>query len=1837
MDRSHCHQYLGPALVGVILAWSAAAVGQDALRVTAQLSNPGVTNYTGYVFDLDAANPEPARSRAVLRAGTTLSVSFPIFPIGSATYGLALRLITSAGDPVPLLVGEGLGDVLTTNITVARPVGGRFVTLPIVASLRPAARLDESLLYRVSATLSEDLGAGPVLLTNVVEAAGRQYFHFTNVTSPDAALNVLAALDSVALGVTNGNPVCTVRFAASRWDDFNETPGNAEVRFGIGLSLVDQSSGLEVSLATNRFVMTRTMTSYKGTFLPDTLFVEAAIPLAAAGTPLAYSHQYIARVALEHLEPDETAVPHGTRDSAPAYIMPLSGKLYFGAFETRFTRITNDPRAGAIPNPDFPNDGLMSTLAVANQSGFIPARTNLTYGDGTPLPVHIFDNGDALFLGNGKIILTGSINGRHAISNARFGYARLELSNDGLNAFDAYAGFPAGAGFAIDGTTRTLLSRMPLGRVKLTASLLPEAGEFALRASDLGLSRLWFHHERLPLRLATDRIAWKVSEGAFEMDAGSWAFLREPELAFLEGPSPASVLDPETVRRAANDHFFRFARDTEGTVLRLRVDPDGRGGLDATVAMGGGDFETHYPIGVTVPVQQGRFEITNNAVDLASSLIAVDPTRVGSVTYNQGCPDPGCASSATGTVDFTVPAGLLNVTPDGGLVGVVEVRDLAVAPMSLDWGALGGDRYAQSVQEFSAGELHVAGFTLRNDETSAHLAEADQPGALLNTGYGAEGAAEPPLERPFTEGYAAGLANYPGFNFRLAQDGGATAVSYIAGQRVPSAGTYPVKANSKYYFRRAGVSGRHQAVTGQFPRDLLLYGFKTSLDGFRLSYLDNIVQRSATDGGIEVPFPSDFVQEFAELRLRCNGQLLDALIKGESRHRLAYWLAPFRALTLEFRGALEAPCDTTEGKLLLGSSVTLPLLNRPALGVLGFSPDGNLVSASDNISGVDSRLSLPATLEIAGTEGKPYRFASATKAYFNRWPGAGGDPADGFVAFAGTLDIPWFLDSKVQAHAIGGGPNPLLFLIGGWNSNGKPDDPGRAWLDGQKHSYFDRQDFDPNNRGYPDGVALATYRDSGSQQYRIRGQQRLFGLSKAAVDLPIVWQPGSRSFRSGGQQQANVLVFDLQGEAERLTSRHAHLNFAATVSQQVPHFSASEFLLGEIEGRTGLFSAVSNAIVRSLNNNALARTLRDGADELDRVLSPDLGKLFGDDLLSVLNEPVDDFLDEVLDRANAGAVNGADFHEAVCQQLASGNNALRNFQQQFVETSELVDTVGGRILSALNDAQDAVSSAITIVELKEVAPLQFRRTVVAEIVKRAAREAPADAPPLVRALAEKVAPDILDGLVDEYLGDALEPSLAQVENTLRQVDDALNGLIRDLGLGQGVLRAGIDKAQQQLTGANSFYGDITNAVCGNVAAITVPVTQALQDRVRIRENIKRLILAELLKGVFAKETHLVLKQFLLANRGIFRGALEELFAHVNDTLVGIALGPARDLVKDELAALDTGVIKALEKLQDILQGTRLYGYADITDDDLRKLRVDGEFRFALGPADMGEDARLALDAFYQIEHFHGDSPGRGCRPAGGSFLEVNFGASTTPPGGFAQGLKLGLTGRYSLDNQGRLLGVAGGITASGAKRMGGFAVKDPQVGFSFGEEGSYLGGSAAGSFKGFTLQARLFAGVACRLGELELIDGNTAAVLAANGVGAMDKVAGFYVAGDITVPLEKLLPIPLPRTCLLHVEGRGGTGYFGFLSPTAGPAFLVGIRQRLGIEGEFLCFLRGEGDLDLVGAVGIDTLGTPQATVAGTLKVSAEVGICPVCDDISRTFPWVARLRADDVNFDPPF
>lgn len=262
-----------------------------------------------------------------------------------------------------------------------------------------------------------------------------------------------------------------------------------------------------------------------------------------------------------------------------------------------------------------------------------------------------------------------------------------------------------------------------------------------------------------------------------------------------------------------------------------------------------------------------------------------------------------------------VTDGLLPPTPD-----LADLR----------WGDIpppGPSLHAQNALDFSETVFHMSGHFLPG-ETHEPEANDDGPGFILLTGVNVGGDA---VERPRTGGYDfVGDGEYAGFNFRaLSHDG----ESVLAGQYF---GTYMLNTRSKYYVRRGGVSGIHQALNTSAFNGAIIYGFPIRFDHYAFSYLDNLNKDSRTDGNLEVKYPAGFNIDFAELTLTCLGALDKAEVaEPELERKLDYWAADFKALIMFFERLPAEKCDPSVGYLALGveayASHSAGLLRHPGL------------------------------------------------------------------------------------------------------------------------------------------------------------------------------------------------------------------------------------------------------------------------------------------------------------------------------------------------------------------------------------------------------------------------------------------------------------------------------------------------------------------------------------------------------------------------------------------------------------------------------------------------------------------------------------------------------------------------------------------------------------------------------------------------------------------------------------------------------------------------------------------------------------------------------------------
>jgi hypothetical protein len=368
---------------------------------------------------------------------------------------------------------------------------------------------------------------------------------------------------------------------------------------------------------------------------------------------------------------------------------------------------------------------------------------------------------------------------------------------------------------------------------------------------------------------------------------------------------------------------------------------------------------------------------------------------------------------------------------------------------------------------------------------------------------------------------------------------------------------------------------------------------------------------------------------------------------------------------------------------------------------------------------------------------------------------------------------------------------------------------------------------------------------------------------------------------------------------------------------------------------------------------------------------------------------------------------------------------------------------------------------------------------------------------------------------------------------------------------------------------------------------------------------------------------------------VFRAALDEVFAQINELV--------RRQVDAELLArgfplTDADVTRGLDALDRTLTGTRVRGHARVNADSLEELRLDGRFRFGLyGLAGGTAQEELAFDAWCEAHQYQGASPPEGCRPAGLAAATVEVGAKFTPGSGFASGLRVGLSSRASFGAGGQLLGLRGGVLLAGAKEIAGASVQDPSLNFSFGAEGHYLGGAVAMSVRDFAGGGTLFVGEACRLAELTFADPDLLRVLNHHGVNPAGRIRGFWARADGTFPLERLLPIP-PVGCLLHLEGRGGIGYYLLVVNDAPFTATAGTLVRQGVSGKILCVLGGGGEVTLVGGASLtDVLSGSGPYVLGHGFVEGSVLGLKRREDFEFNARLVRRGNSFDAEFHVPF
>ncbi len=1795
----------------------------------------GTANAAPWLLD---AEPETAAAGAV-HGRLALQLFNPSFLVSdSLEVEAACGLEDEAGAAVDLQTG-GTQVVVSQTCALAARVR-QTVTLP--CDLRPVS-LDPLQRYRVSATLRVRPPGGAVwtAVPGVFrENPGRKWVHFTNTQVDDASSNVkiLPGTPSVASATiirsVPGQEGFTINVPLTAWRyDLETVPvPSLAVPLTFTLRLFDQATSTDVPLAASTFSATRTLAAKSGS-LPaaDTWTQSLSLELADWST-LDPTATYIVEVSVSHAEPDATPVPAfpPAVQSAPGRLLGLSGTLRFGGVVTTFTQLGNNPSAAMAAAP---GGGFSTQLAVSGQSGTAASAPGRTYGNGALLAV-AFDpaTGDASVTAGTQAFSTPDtdIVGLGAL---RFVRTTMLLNPAGALLNGGGLILPAGCGVSTNQGSRRHVPALSLGSLQL-------ADDFSLPFSTFnftppaGSDFYYVFVDRLPVRWRTTGLVWDVAAGTLQFTQAAPAdpadpagpvltrLFQEQELAAL---APL-LANPAAAQRWSNDAFLGGISDQ--SPVTIGVGATGSATLSVSVDLAAGQMTSHFPAGVTVSWSAGRFTLAENQIVAPSYLDGAGPV---SISHSRDCPGGCGTNSGPGSFAFTPLNEKWAFTADGGLWA-----SGAVAPQELGWGSTElksgpqppGTIFAHKTSQWTQGAVHVPGTWLAG--SSSTVDEPRRPAALLLSGALASGE----FERPDTPGYLDGLADYAGLNLRAGVPGALQAYSVLAGVQTP---VYSLKARCKYYVRSSGVTGIHEAA-GLSPSNLLMYGFNVNLDGLRLAYLDGENVESKTGGAVHIPDPvraGGFDLEFSELKFLCRGQPGKCtLATGGAAKTLAYWGTDIVPLSMEFKQPVTAGCaSVASGFILVGARTKFPSITPQSLHAsLGFDEFGNLVTqASDLAKGldVDSRFTLPASIQVAGAGEVPWEVTITGKGYLNNprpgttsrpRPSGWLQPQDGFLTFPATINAPWFEDMKVQLHvsASSTATSASIFeIMGGWPAN-PADGMGAGWRDAAGQSFFTNKSFDPDHIGFPvDSAAnpqlrsVEQYRDTATDLFNPRAQKRWLGV--VDFDFPLVWEPVQRRFHSNKQTANLVVLGSVDRQVKSLSPSTAELTFGVQFS--IPRLNAASLAAAAMEQ---LSSVLADALQQTLGT-ASSALLTGGMNQLDGLLA--------ERLATALTEPVSAAVDPV-----AGAiVTALGAGQSAASQAAELSNALRA-----LPALGLLDDVDAR----LQAGESAIQAALDLVA---AAPDGSRNIVRNLAVK------------LVRDSGIPGAGELADMAITAALGE----TMPKIDGDFGQAEEVLRRIKALLGQTRGRVASQVTAV---FSGASASLLAVANASAAEIDSVLgTAEARALLSPPAQKERIKRIITERLMASTVIPRFQTVVRQHVQDLNQSFRAAVDDVIAGVNHIVREVI----SKTIDNAVSGLTNSDHKAVGGMGPSSGGSgklaafNLEGYAQINDESLRVLDINGKFEFNVPDS-------MKVQAHLRIEEFDANTPATGCRPPGSSFAVVTVDAQAQCDWIGTAGTTVGVGAKFSLQD-GSPVGFDGSFDLRGEIALGPVVVKEARLIAGFGSTTgpggttwAYVGAKVRGSFNAYEAAVGMFLGRCCTVEPIALIDPEVAKALGKSNINPNKPITGVYFYGEAWIPLNEVYGIP--STCLFTVRAGAGAGFFAFVGTdltTGGEgAAFIGCKQFFGVEGTFLCIFSIHGEMTIIGAVSTpgappppgaapgDGLfaraqGPPPAGAAfilyGQGKFSAQLGACPFCLKVSKSVGLIWSIGGPDPGLEIDF
>ena len=1759
---------------------------------------PSILNFSvdsdSYIIDSDASRPGAAYERDLIKVSADLSFAGS----GSVTIRCDYQLLDWSGTPV--LLKNGSGGTTTTfqggSFAVGSPLG-----ISIDDAFAPAAALEPDRNYTVRLLVKEQSTPGGFFLTKAQDdTTGQRFIHFTNTSSADAAYNVRSSILAFRwvrrfacdTDPANDRFLAEIDIEIHRYDNYlAATPGEDVVGHRVTYELVDASNpSVTFPLEGNTTGPGYTIAEHEvsGTVeIPAKRVVTRQFNINPDGQLDPVNKTYYVRCNLSHEEIEgDPYIANAASVSGPATILlHYNGTVIAGSESDRITltSIGNNPFTAG-----FTHLGTEIETQLTFAGARVEGSTAFTLSSAAPSLLRLQPDGSAHFDDTTAIpVSPPATPDVGTLGNIRFVRSGMTFDLNGLHG-DVSVVLPTGIGaYAGDPTepsNHVLDAVLETGTRDLTQELRPQAAIISIPAPAAG--QAWhIREESKPVEIIALNLLWNLNTGEFAPGlpfpgVPRARYVRQMEIDLLN----ATPLPPEEKKLVSNELVYQHIHPTPTAPTLWTADADGFALLELHLDLNPGSFTAHFPRGAEVSWSAtGHIDVVADHIVPATSLLPGATTV--SLPYARDCEEAcGTIGEATVRLDPSSGAHPFQFTRDGGLavpgsyILAGSRRDLVMGYIdALSPDTSGNPVYAHDTSIFLNGRFLMAGHHLDGGDFSRGA--PDGPGMLLHSGFSSTNPDLP--ERPGDNSYRDGLGDYPGMNFRVSAESAApTAVSVLGGEATPA---YTLSSRSKYYTRPAGVTGIHEPAANPFTGPVLIHQYEFDFTSFGLSFIDSKVHESITAGSIELPHPSDFTLQFDPLHFDCLGGLTTVGIPGGTFDAsLAFWNAAFTGISANFQRAIGADCDPSEANLVIGVRTHASNLTPTLAGSLGFHPDGNLITAADHrLEGIDSRLKLPTTLDLAGPDGESYTFCPTQDAYYENHDHSA-EPV-GRLSFAGVLDVPFFEDLEVhfQTGTTEGNTTDTLHMMGGWPGDGS----------------ITATDFDPDNRSYPASTTLTDYRSLSDPAHRIHARQDWLGV--VGFDYPLDWNTTTRSFRASSPVTSDLMVLRTEHELTYLSAEHAELDFGASLDLDMPEINLSNLAV-DLTANTGVMTALETAISEEVTG-----ALIDGLDASAGLLNDRMDDFY-DRLFEQSVDPVIDSLWSELDAVTStGSTALAERQALVETYLETGSQSVLQKLYALDGTVGQAGTIVDEVDSALARVQLAIRTVIGRVEVSggQVVIPNGEITVPEEAVVTAGgilvegifADAGGDgydlAEVLTTALIEELAPDIAASL-STVLSDVAGGLTEKLEDELNA---AFSGAAPTLEQSKRVLMD-LHNAIQRIRDAGDLYSEISDLVLAQSGNLQIAIEQATLEvngflagidfeeytAAEIKAAIREAVRDQFNASPVIAAIQATLKSHIYDLDAAINEALSSAFGEVNLVIAG--------LLNDALP-VDSALAGMLGDVADISACGEIDGFARINGDALRTLRLDASIQLKL-PDD------FEFRGYFEINQLDSDGDSS-CSFAGeGEYAaEVKMGAIDVPVSWTGEDLRFDVGTKFTFDTAAgfRLRGFGGAFEMTGGE-IGFESMSVTRLGAAamFGLDENYLAAEVGLKFDSYELAGGIFFGRTCTVEPLKLVDPDVTKVLGS------PPFTGIYAYGEAQIPIVN-------AGCLFNLSARAGAGVFWFEEGNT-----YGGKMTVGATGRALCAVGVGGDLTLVGSKSGN-----DYSFYGKGRIWGEVGICKLCTKFS--------------------